>query len=1070
MFITDFFIDGFGIYHHQGVEALPPGLVVFVGDNESGKTTLLEFIRTVLFGFRRRGNRQDYPPLRGGNHGGRLVLLMSDGRRVMVERLGRQVTITADGGPPQKEEPGPRLLGINRSIFEHIFAIGLTELQGLELLTWEEVRAQLFSASAGLGAASLPAAMKSLDEELGTLWAPKSKKRIAQLTDRLREVSSEIKRLQGQGAAYAAAQQRKEELEALIQRQRAEMEEIRLRLRRLEQLQQAREPWAVKVTTGTRAKALEAVKDFPPYGLERLKHYNQDLEQIRQNLMALEGEVTNLRSKIEQVVPDEDILKQRGKIEVLLGERERIHASLTELPSLEQSLSGAQEEYKRRLQDLGPDWDASRLAQVDTSVAVRQQVQEFGQKLELAERRLEEARIREEFCGREVEKARRKVEETQGALAALPEPAVRNFEELRKRQEILGRLRCLIHGRELLALKLQDRRQRLEEAEARLKSLRLELETGFEPIPWWSVVAVTLSGFLLDVFLSAYGYPGAGNLTLLAALGAGGLIYLGRRYLKAQEDVRRLRLVAEAEAEENRLRALEEEIQAVTCQLAAQEQELASRSRELAPEPILDLARLEHLAVELEKAREELQARRSLEGESLNAERQLKNSLEALKKAGQETWQAASGLREIQAEWCRWLAVHGLPETVRPTVFEAFLQAVERAREAEAKVAELRQRLAETENYVKGAGKRIQDLLAACGKSPLHVPPGVEDLDRLRRALAEALESEREKWELKQRLDATRKQLNHWQVRFEEKQREIQSLLDMAGAGEEEDFRRRAALHQEYLDCRRRLEQTEIALLNIAGNPEALEELLRELSQTDSLTLEEEKVRLEGRLQVLQESVSRGDQELGGLTRQLEEMAQDEKLGDLLQEQSVLKEKLQDAIKRWAVLVISRHLLEVAREIYERERQPQVIQEAGRFLELMIGERRRLLSVPGEAGLQVEDPTLRRRDEPRWSAGLADQVYLAVRLGLAREFSRQQEPLPVILDEVLVKFDPRRRRGAARVILEFARHQQVLLFTCHPEFQKIIWELHQKEGFQETPVSFFHITDGKLTPVSPRPQ
>jgi uncharacterized protein YhaN len=128
--------------------------------------------------------------------------------------------------------------------------------------------------------------------------------------------------------------------------------------------------------------------------------------------------------------------------------------------------------------------------------------------------------------------------------------------------------------------------------------------------------------------------------------------------------------------------------------------------------------------------------------------------------------------------------------------------------------------------------------------------------------------------------------------------------------------------------------------------------------------------------------------------------------------------------------------------------------------------RYRLVSTVGEAGIQLEDTALRRMEENCWSAGLKDQVYLAVRLGLAREFGRHREPLPVILDDVLVKFDPRRRRGAARVILEFSREQQVLLFSCHPEFQDLIAEVRQEAPYRDTPVACFQIADGEITMVS----
>jgi len=43
------------------------------------------------------------------------------------------------------------------------------------------------------------------------------------------------------------------------------------------------------------------------------------------------------------------------------------------------------------------------------------------------------------------------------------------------------------------------------------------------------------------------------------------------------------------------------------------------------------------------------------------------------------------------------------------------------------------------------------------------------------------------------------------------------------------------------------------------------------------------------------------------------------------------------------------------------------------------------------------------------------------------------EPLPLVMDEVLVNFDPDRARRTAELIADVAQRNQVLLFTCHPE-------------------------------------
>src|SRR5580700_9522466 len=89
-------IDGFGIFHDFEV-SLGDGLTVFLGPNEAGKSTLLGFLRAMLFGFPgKRSRALPYPPLRGGRHGGRLVL--EGPGEVAVERFaGRKNTLLVNG-------------------------------------------------------------------------------------------------------------------------------------------------------------------------------------------------------------------------------------------------------------------------------------------------------------------------------------------------------------------------------------------------------------------------------------------------------------------------------------------------------------------------------------------------------------------------------------------------------------------------------------------------------------------------------------------------------------------------------------------------------------------------------------------------------------------------------------------------------------------------------------------------------------------------------------------------------------------------------------------------------------
>src|SRR5678815_1718176 len=85
MRIENIHIDGFGVWNDQTWGPLGPGLNIFHGPNETGKSTLMAFIRSLLFGFDRRGSTRRYEPVKGGNHGGWLDLSVGE-TRLRLER------------------------------------------------------------------------------------------------------------------------------------------------------------------------------------------------------------------------------------------------------------------------------------------------------------------------------------------------------------------------------------------------------------------------------------------------------------------------------------------------------------------------------------------------------------------------------------------------------------------------------------------------------------------------------------------------------------------------------------------------------------------------------------------------------------------------------------------------------------------------------------------------------------------------------------------------------------------------------------------------------------------------
>jgi uncharacterized protein YhaN len=213
----------------------------------------------------------------------------------------------------------------------------------------------------------------------------------------------------------------------------------------------------------------------------------------------------------------------------------------------------------------------------------------------------------------------------------------------------------------------------------------------------------------------------------------------------------------------------------------------------------------------------------------------------------------------------------------------------------------------------------------------------------------------------------------------------------------------------------------------------------------------------------LADELSASERQIGALNKELSQLVTDDMLGRQLLEHKQIAARTQQSLRRWAARAVCLALLDRARGIYERESQPAVIRHASALLETMTAGRYRLLASLNEEQVHLEDARLQRKSQRAWSSGLADQAYLAVRLGWAREFGRQHEPLPVILDDVLVRFDPDRRELAARVLLEFARSQQVLLFSCHPELAEVVLAAGDREELRDVPCAVYNVDDGRIT-------
>jgi uncharacterized protein YhaN len=74
-----------------------------------------------------------------------------------------------------------------------------------------------------------------------------------------------------------------------------------------------------------------------------------------------------------------------------------------------------------------------------------------------------------------------------------------------------------------------------------------------------------------------------------------------------------------------------------------------------------------------------------------------------------------------------------------------------------------------------------------------------------------------------------------------------------------------------------------------------------------------------------------------------------------------------------------------------------------------------------------------RIEEDHLSRGTLEQLYLSLRLA-HMDVYRRDEAIPLMMDDVVVNFDPERALRTASALAKFAQESgvQVIFFTCHP--------------------------------------
>jgi uncharacterized protein YhaN len=461
-----------------------------------------------------------------------------------------------------------------------------------------------------------------------------------------------------------------------------------------------------------------------------------------------------------------------------------------------------------------------------------------------------------------------------------------------------------------------------------------------------------------------------------------------------------------------KLLSLEEDIDSERERVAALTQQIdawTKRGREL-----LGLERVEELRV-IAAERVAAQDQRTARLQALDRTRA--RDLGRRKSTADALQASLARVAAIEKGMPQLLSAIGLETDLSPTAARLLIQGLARARaELVSGEASLRAQLARMDDSLKEY--RARAAMLAEGEPDVVIPA-------LERALTTAREAARASDRaLRARTEqlAKRKRI---ETKLGEVAANIATLYRTAGVASEPELMAVIADNERYATLTRDIVADERHLAQLCGDldRETFHALVRAVDPSALPAMQAEAERLH------QEMLSH-EREVGDARARLSSVDGRSDAAIAQAELEAERATLAQEVERYAVLTLSETLLSQAIDRFERDNQPALLHRASSVFAAMTGGRYVSVRKSGD-NLVVERANGDVVQPDVLSTGTREQLYLAIRLAYVEHYCASAEPLPVVLDDVLVNFDDDRAQATLEALASFATTTQVILFTCH---------------------------------------
>lgn len=415
----------------------------------------------------------------------------------------------------------------------------------------------------------------------------------------------------------------------------------------------------------------------------------------------------------------------------------------------------------------------------------------------------------------------------------------------------------------------------------------------------------------------------------------------------------------------------------------------------------------------------------------LRDKRKLANELKA---AGIRLESGENDLSRWQEQWEQAVMPIGLKADARPEeaneVMDELKNLFEKIKDAEI----LQKRIIGIDRDREEFVRRVNSLVEVIAND-LAKRPAFEAALELHHRLKQSREARTKKETLETQMEQERRRLNLAIRNSADLENQLKSMCEEAGCREIDQLpeaEHRSGRRREIMS---RLETTDNQIRRLSGGA-AVEEFIKETLEVDPDGIAGEILTLEEAIESVNGEKSELDQTIGSEKNELSKMDGSAKAAGLAEQIQITLAGIENNAEQYARLKIATRVLSMAIERYRDKSQGPVLKRASAlFNQITDGAFESIRAdyddkgQPVIVGIRSRDREIVRVEG--MSDGTADQLYLALRLAGLEMYLDNNEPIPFIVDDILIKFDNARVAATLKVLANISKKTQLIFFTHH---------------------------------------